>query len=223
MSENHHPVLCGQVLDKHRHVCAIFNSREEAREIMGEFIAEGCRRGQKNWSLNDPELAEDAVQHLRDQGIDVDGVTASGVCDLRTWNDTYLRKGHFCGEGMLELISRLTEDARQAGHKSVWAAGDMNWASQAPNDSLEVIKYEARLNELKDKFVDDVWVCYYDASLFNGRIISDIIRAHPAVLLGKRLFENPFYTSAKDLLHELKEWEAYKPIRPRVPVSLENN
>ncbi|HEY9717408.1 MAG TPA: MEDS domain-containing protein [Trichormus sp.] len=209
-------ILDSEPLKKHRHVCGIFRSREEAKQVMGEFIAEGCFRGHKTIFLLDPDMAADARQHLSEQGVDVDTASVSGKFELQVWKDNYLKGGEtFSCDSILDFIDESMSAAHDGGHECIWAAGDMNWAGKDPENSAELIAYEARLNELKPKFEDDVWICFYDASLFSGTVISEVIRAHPVVLMGRSIFENSLYTPPDELLKELAEYETFKQL-PRL-------
>ncbi len=206
----HHrmPILCSQPLLAEKHVCAIFNSKEEADEIIGEFLAEGYRQGHMTLAMIDPDNIESTAQNLTSRGVDIAAGLSSGQLAIKTWSDTYYRSGTFTAEKMVAFVEESMKSARKAGHSQVWATGDMNWASQEDlSISIELVRYEALLNDLKDQCGDDVWVCFYDSNRFNGRVIADIIRAHPIVLLGRQVFENPFYTRPQEFLIELADWE----------------
>ena len=201
------PTLCGQKLRDQRHVCAIFSSREEARHTISEYLVEGYRRGHMALAMVNPSNTDETVSDLRAYSLDIDEATASGRFALKTWHDTYFKHGSFSAEGMIQFVDASMRSARDAGHSCVWATGDMNWASSDTTTAIDLIEYEARLNHLKPRFGDDVWVCFYDSNLFSGRVIADIIRAHPVVLLGKHVFENPCYTEPDVLVKELEQWK----------------
>jgi hypothetical protein len=51
----------------------------------------------------------------------------------------------------------------------------------------------------------DVIICVYDLTKFSASVIIDVIRSHPAILIGSVLHENPFYIPPETLLAELRE------------------
>lgn len=204
-------LLSSQALKKQKHVCAIFDSRAEATEIIGKFIAEGCHNGHKTMFLLDPDLADEAKSNLGLNGVDVECTSSTGKFELRVWKESYLRDESFDPVSIVNFIETTMKSAHEGGHSCIWAAGDMNWAGKNPEHSAGLIEYESRLNDIKPQFEDDLWVCFYDASQFNGKVIADIIRAHPVVLMGKTIHENPFYTPPSELLIELAQWEKYRP------------
>lgn len=213
MSENITSLLSSPALKNQKHICAIFDDSSEATEIIGKFVAEGCKRGHKTMFLLDPDLSQTALQDLGRQGVNVEEARGAGMFDLKVWKESYLSEDPFKCDFMLNFIETSMRTAHSDGHSCVWAFGDMNWAGKNPQTSAELIRYESRLNEMKSEFEDDLWVCFYDASQFNGKVISDIIRAHPVVLMGKRIHENPFYTPPAELLIELADWEKFRPNR----------
>lgn len=158
--------------------------------------------------LLDPDLEGEAKENLVEQGMDVDKAGAEGKFDLRLWKDNYLKNVPFCSKSMVDFIDESMTATHDAGHQCIWAAGDMNWAGKNPENSTELVAYEALLNNIKPKFENDIWLCFYDASQFNGRVISEIIRAHPVVLMGRNVFENSLYTPPDELLKELADYRA---------------
>lgn len=182
---------------------------------MGEFIAEGCARDHKTMFLLDPDMAAETQQHLTEQGLDLDCAHTKGKFDLRVWDQTYLKDETFDAESILKFIDESMSAIHDAGHECIWAAGDMNWAGKNPECSAQLLAYEARLNYLKPKFDDDIWICFYDASQFNGRVIAEVIRAHPVVLMGRSIYENSLYTEPDTLLKELYNYEVYKSVMRR--------
>jgi hypothetical protein len=82
--------------------------------------------------------------------------------------------------------------------------GNMEWAVEQPSDRRDLIEYEAGINDLLEGF-DDVVVCAYDLGTFDADIIMDVMRAHPAVLVGGALHPNPFYLSSGEILAELNQ------------------
>jgi hypothetical protein len=47
-------------------------------------------------------------------------------------------------------------------------------------------------------------VCAYDIRKFDGAVIVDAIRAHPAVIIGGSLRENPFYVTTDRMIEEMR-------------------
>src|SRR2546423_10947283 len=87
--------FAGAVLDRHRHVCAFFNSADEEQQVMAPFVREGIERGEKAFHIVDPALREDYLRWLEGFGIPIGALLETEQFDLRTWDEAYLRDGHF--------------------------------------------------------------------------------------------------------------------------------
>src|SRR2546430_5423211 len=85
--------FAGGILDQYRHVCAFFNTPDEAQRILAPFVRDGLERGERNLHIIDPELRAVYVRRLDDEGIPVSAAAARGELDLRTWADTFFLPG----------------------------------------------------------------------------------------------------------------------------------
>ena len=79
----------------------------------------------------------------------------------------------------------------------------MEWALEDLPGVHDIIEYETRLNKFLPNY-DDVVVCTYDLNKFSARIVMDIMRTHPQVIIGGVLQENPFYVPPEEFLDELR-------------------
>jgi hypothetical protein len=48
-------------------------------------------------------------------------------------------------------------------------------------------------------------ICTYQLSRFSGDTVIDIMRTHPAVIVGGILQQNPFYVPPEQFLREVRE------------------
>src|SRR5690348_5713464 len=103
--------FAGGTLDRYRHVCAFFDSFDEELRVLGPFVREGLERGEKAFHIVDPIMTETYREGLSAAGIDVESAEESGQFHLATWDQAYLREGHFDQDRMLALI----EEVLQAG------------------------------------------------------------------------------------------------------------
>ena len=52
---------------------------------------------------------------------------------------------------------------------------------------------------------DDPVICAYDLTKFGSSVTVDILRTHPAVIIGGVLQENPFFVPPDQFLLEIRE------------------
>jgi MEDS: MEthanogen/methylotroph, DcmR Sensory domain len=192
------------VLGNRTHICAFFNGFDEQHRVLRSFIKEGFERGDKAFHIVDPELREDHLKRLAEAGIDVGRAMATGQLELRRWQDAYLRDDQFDQDAMLALLDELLGSGAAAGNplirfvskvepSLVEKAGEVNW-----------LEYETRVNHTAGKYKDPV-ICTYDLRNFSASLMMDMLRVHPAIIVGGVLQENPFFVAPDEFLIELRQ------------------
>jgi len=206
--------LAGSTLGRYRHVCAIFSSQQERYATLLPFVRDGIERGERACHVVPRQYREDHLDQLRSAGIDVSAAQQRRQLEVTAPEEVYLRGGGFSQDAMLVTI----QEALQAGPKlgfpltRLIARGD-----SSPKDwskANEWVEYEARLNDVLARFNDAV-ICTYDTNLLDGTLLVDILRIHPLVIIGSRLYENPFFSPPAEFLARIVErsGKSFEPYR----------
>jgi hypothetical protein len=211
MSFKEHPMgnrkevrLGGCVMDRSRHVCAFFHSREEEYRVLLPFIREGFEQGDRAFHLIDKRNRTEHVRRLADAGIDVADAQSRSQLDVRPWEDAYLQDGCFDQYRQVRLIERALAEGKSRGFPLTRLVADMEWALEECPGVHDIVEYETRLNYVLPRY-DDAVCCVYDLNRFPAHVVIDILRTHPAVILGGVLHENPLYVPPDQMLAELRE------------------
>jgi MEDS: MEthanogen/methylotroph, DcmR Sensory domain len=205
MGTNGGSVCCaGGSLGQHRHICAFFNSADEEHRVLRSFIKDGFDRGDKAFHLVDPDLWEDHIRRLAEAGIDVRQAIAIGQLELRRWQDAQLRGDRFDQDAMLALIEEVLQSAAAAGYPLTRFVAHMEWALLDKPGVDDLLEFETRVNYVLPKY-DDPVICTYNLSKFGASVVMDIMRTHPAVIIGGVLQENPFFVPPDEFLLEIRE------------------
>ena len=186
-----------------RHIAGLFRSPEEQYRTLASFVAEGLSRGEKAIHIIDPPGREEHFARLREAGVDLERGEREGTALLIPWDEAYLRDHHFDQQAMLDLAQELLRETSEEGFALARVVAHMEWALSDPPGVHDLIGYESRLNDLLSDS-HDVVICAYDLARFGANVIVDVIRSHPAVLIGSALHENPFYAAPEILLRDLK-------------------
>jgi hypothetical protein len=80
----------------------------------------------------------------------------------------------------------------------------MDWAVEGRNVLLDLMEFEARVNEIWSRH-DDIVICVYDLRKFGGETIVDVLRTHPLVIIGGILHRNPYYIPPEQFLQEVRQ------------------
>ena len=199
--------LAGAPLGRKRHVCALFSDDAERYEVLLPYIKNGVDVGHRAFHIIDMRGADNHFAALEGAGIDTDVTQESGQLEVRDWNDAYLRGGRFDQDSMLELIEEVLTAGRPRFPLTRLVAM-MEWALEDRPGVDDIVEYESRLNYVLPKY-DDPVVCTYDLSKFDAAVVMDILRVHPAAIIGGMLQDNPFYVPPDEFLRELRARRGY--------------
>ncbi len=148
--------LAGSVLDRARHVCAFFHSRDEEYRILMPFIKEGFEHGDRAFHIVDPNHRSDHIDRLREGGVETDAAEARGQLTVIAWEDAYLRGGHFDQNAMLALIEEVLTAGKTQGFPLTRLVANMEWALEDRPGVDDIVEYETRLNYILPKYDDAV-------------------------------------------------------------------
>lgn len=186
--------LAGGIVSDVRHIGAFFRSEEEWYRVLVPFIGEGLARDEKALHFIDPPDREKHVRQLMDGGIDVHAAEARRQLQFLSWTQAYLREGKFVVQEMLTLLRQLFADGSAEGFSRTRAVACMEWALEDRPGVSDLPEYEARVNDVVPQF-GDVVICSYDLARFPPRLVKEVMRSHPAVIVDGLLTDNPKYSS----------------------------
>jgi hypothetical protein len=195
--------LAGMEFERSCHACAFFHSREEEYRVLLPFAQEGFERGEKGFHIVDPRHRQERLQRLEQLGVDVRKAEHTGQLEVRAWEDAHLRQGRFDQYAMLALVEEVFTSGKAGGFGLTRFWANMEWALEDYPGVYDLVEYETRLNYILPKY-DDVMVCTYDLTKFSARVVIDILRTHPMVIIGEILQPNPFFVRPDEFLREFR-------------------
>ena len=197
--------FAGTVLSNgNRHFCAFFRTEDEEMRTLLPFIREGLDAGEKAIHIVNAKTCDEHRRRLIAAGVDVASAEKSGQLEVVAWpNSELLGGGAFDPERALRLIEQLLTVAHEQGYRRSRGIGYMGWALRNHIRGDDLMAYEARLNTMLARY-DDPIICSYDLSRASGSVVLDVMRTHPAALIGGVLQQNPFYLPPEQMLEELR-------------------
>jgi hypothetical protein len=208
MTKDIAPIRIGSSeLHRPRHVCAFFTSDEEEYRVLLPFIEAGLSARQKAVHVVSPHQIEEHTRRLTEAGIDVVGAKRRGQFELRSTIDTYLQNGRFDCDRMLRSFEELASSDEPREYPLSRIVCRMDWAIEAGNHVDDLLEFESRVNDVWSRH-DDAVICTYRLDKFGGDVVIDMMRTHPAVIIGGILQRNPFFVPPEEFLGELRERRA---------------
>src|SRR6516164_4872355 len=108
MDESTTPVrLPGAAACRFGHVCAFFHNREEEYRVLLPLAKEGFQRGEKLFHIVDPAHRPERMRRLEEIGISPATAQRPGQVEVRAWEESPLRGGHFDQVAMLALLPEV--------------------------------------------------------------------------------------------------------------------
>jgi hypothetical protein len=139
-------------LERYRHVCIFYNSKDEEYRILRSFIGAGFNKGDKAFHIIDERSRQDHLGRMEELGIDVTATQATGQLEVRGWENAHLRPGYFDQHAMLALVEEvLTQSKRRDFPFTRWVA-NMGWALTDLPGVSDMAEYCTRLNYVTPKY-----------------------------------------------------------------------
>ncbi|MBU7048254.1 MAG: PAS domain S-box protein [Theionarchaea archaeon] len=187
-------------LNPHDHLCLVYDTEEEWYSAIITFIALGLERNEKCIYVVDTHTANQICDYLREEGINVDAVEASGQLVILHETEAYTRDGVFDPDKMIALLAEETKKAISEGYSALRVTGEMSWALRGHPGSEAIIEYEAKLNMDFFPHYPCLAICQYYRRLFDPRIIRHVIMTHPLMVRNNTIYYNPYYIPPEEFL-----------------------
>lgn len=195
--------VCGRNLANAAHICAFFESEAQEYDCLVPYFAQGLAQGEQVVTIRDAAECARHTQKLRARmPVPIDPAIRANQLRVVASEETYLKDGVFEQERMYNMLRQLLEDAEASPFRRVRTCGDMTWALRDMPGTDELMTYEARVNELTVEH-DCTLMCFYDVNMFSGRMVMDVLATHPLVVMGDRIYENPYYQDPRQFLQSM--------------------
>lgn len=181
------------------HMCLIYSDNDERLNMISRFLEAGLAGNELVGYFADdlpPAETKKALLSRMSKKMPVDSGTR---LDVRKATDVYCPRGHFEPEEMLANLRSLCNQAKKEGYASMRASGEMTWALRGIPGSERLVEYEALVNEViaSHPFTP---ICQYNANLFDGVTLFNILRVHPMMIVRGRVVHNPYYEKPREFL-----------------------
>ena len=183
------------------HIIYVYNDDAERKRTMAQYLRQGIQDNEKVLYLVADISPEEMKSELEALGMDVN--SAGRAFDLLDEHYKQCPGAFFEPDYMLGVVEEYYKGAVREGYEGARGAGEMSWAADPAHGSLrELVAYEARLNAI---LIDHplTTVCQYDARLFTGDVILDLLSVHPTAIVRGQLVRNPFYIEPEAFLQTL--------------------
>ena len=164
-----------------RHICLFFRNLDEQWQMLRPYFLEYLGTNMPVFYNQESRSLEQLMELLRAEGLPAEDLIASGLLQVRQPSESYLLTGRFDAQRMLAFMESSILAAVAAGHDRVLLTGEMTWSLSNPPGVEGMMKYEAALNPLVEKYPGVTIVCQYNLKRFDGSGVLDALLTHPSV------------------------------------------
>lgn len=178
------------------HLCIIYEHEWEHKTILTPYLKDGLLKKEKVIYINEEHEADIIKQYLTEVGMEVEAYLQTGQLEILSSRETYLTEDRFNPDHMIEMIKSIYSQAIKEGYTGLRISGEMSWFFHNKPGSDRIIEYEAKLNDFFDAHKASA-ICQYNKTRFQSKLLLDVIKTHPYVILGTEFFENFYYIPTK--------------------------
>ena len=198
------------------HICALYSTTPELARIVGDFLADGLRRGEQCWYVASGDEGNDVAEALEALGLDTQAAMSSGSLSLIGSDAAYAIRGGFDPEGTIGIFNAAIENANSDGFAGFRAAAEMSWALSQPDGPQQLIVYEALLRPLF-AMCRATGLCLYDRNRMPFGVLNGALETHPLVASPGQPRENPYYDPATTRMSPVADADVLRKLHRLMP------
>ena len=181
------------------HICQIFGDDDERDEALLKFLLSGLQSGERAGCFSERIDEKILAAFLGRHGISYNEVRDTGGLTLAGTVESYFQNNRFEPERMLSVLGQFYEESVTQGYPAARIIGEMTEKIQHLPGGGRILEYEAKVSLLLREHPVTT-VCQYDARLFEGAMIMDILKVHPYMVVRGSVVHNPFFITPEEFL-----------------------
>ncbi|MBF0515644.1 MAG: MEDS domain-containing protein [Nitrospirae bacterium] len=175
------------------HMCHVYNDDNERDMVLQKYVTSGLLSNEKVIVLADVDTPAEIDQYLSSMGLTVDKERSTGQFVIDNFVKVYCPDGRFEAQRMIEYWKIACGEGKIKDYAAVRAAGEaLCWQMRIPG-AQHWHDYEAELDRLVPAAPFSGFLCQYDASMYCGNTLMDIMSAHPFIVVRGQIVKNPYY------------------------------
>lgn len=173
------------------HLCSVWTDPVRDRRAAARFL-QGAGEGEAAVWVQDPSR-EHLPAHLE-----------GDARALRAFStrDVHLAEGHFDPERMFRFWRDRAGESQARSVRHTRAIAEMAWALEERPGTEQAAAFEAALNTVLAPLPVSV-ICQYGSIRFRPQLILAMLLSHPRIVIGERVFSNPFFVPGEEFASRL--------------------
>jgi hypothetical protein len=189
------------------HICLIFDRDEERQKIVSEYMAAGLRQGEQVRYLTDTTPPETVHSWLLETGVELPGAIEGtpGPFSVASVATAYYPSGCFNPPEYIGAMPARFKRSKEAGYQGMRSCGEMTWTQKGVPGADRLMEYEVLLNTVQSIDYPFSGMCQYDARLFDGATLFNVLRVHPWMVVRGKIVQNPYYLAPQEFRRQFTQ------------------
>jgi hypothetical protein len=184
------------------HICQIYSDDEEGVDSLLKFLLSGLQTGERAACFSEKIDEKMLRDFFAAHDISYDERRQNKAMILSGVNAVYFQDDVFDPDRMLDVLAHYHQESLNFGFPASRVIGEMTPRVQDVPGGNRLLEYESRVSMLlKERPITTV--CQYDANLFDGATIMDVLKVHPQMIVRGAVVHNPFYIPPEEFLKEI--------------------
>ncbi|MCB0195568.1 MAG: MEDS domain-containing protein [Anaerolineae bacterium] len=205
MEQNDFMVSLGFTDDKvpmGAHICQIYSDEDERTDALLKFLLQGLQTGERTACFSDDIDAQMLQDFFAPYNVSYNEYQQKQALTLAGTNAVYFQDNVFDPERMLSTLAHYHQESLDLGFPAARLIGEMAPKIQDVSGGNRLVEYESRVSLLlKERPVTTV--CQYNANVFDGATIMDVLKVHPQMIVKGTVVYNPFYIPPEEFLKKI--------------------
>lgn len=180
--------------DLGNHISFIYRTDQELFSLIIPFFIDGLQKHNKCMYVIGEYSSNEIINAFNDSGFDLLPHILAKDFILTSHKNIYFKDGAFDVKVVTSNLVVAESDALKQGYSGLRIAGSTSWVTKEISIMPEFIKYEKLMNEFIE-FSSIIAACLYNESLFNHKILVDVLYSHPSIYLYDKLVKNLYFKS----------------------------
>jgi hypothetical protein len=185
------------------HICLIYDREDERQKVVSEYLAAGLRQGEQVRYLMDTTTPEEVHSWLSEIGVELPEKKENGPFSISRAESAYCPSGHFDPPEYIAAMPARFNRSKAAGYHGMRSCGEMTWALKGVSGSDRLMEYEVLLNTVRSDYPFS-GMCQYDARIFDGATLFNVLKVHPWMVVRGKIIQNPYYISPQEFRKEFR-------------------
>lgn len=202
MSQSQRTISLGftaQAFQPGMHICQIVTNNDECQIAVLKFLLAGLQAGERASCFSEQVIEADLADFLCRHGLSYWENRDSGAVMLAGTKEVYFQDGRFDPDRMLNLLGQYYDESAARGYTGARVIGEMTPEVRRIEGGKRLLEYEAKVSLLQRERPITT-VCQYDARLFDGATIMDVLKVHPLMVVRGEVVRNPFFLTPEEVL-----------------------